>query len=200
MKSYSIGRDKGCDIVISDDKDYVSRRHAILTVDRFGKMTIKDQSLNGTYVNGIKITSGEPVPVSRKDIVSFAHVYQLDWSKVPTSNTGLKILAAIVAAIIVLAAIIFGYKSCSSTIEPKDNDLVAIDSTEIKAKEKALQDSIDAVRKDSIEKAVNDSIIKAKDQEIERLKKQRKTDVEKAESTAEPKKEESGKPTAKPIG
>ena len=79
MKAYSIGRESGCDIVIYDSTDVVSRRHAVLNVHPNGKMFIIDQSRNGTYVNGIRVTPNVPVPVSRKDIISFAHVVKLDW-------------------------------------------------------------------------------------------------------------------------
>ena len=54
MKTYSIGRDLGCDIVINDTTDVVSRRHAVLTVASSGKMTLTDLSSNGTYINGIR--------------------------------------------------------------------------------------------------------------------------------------------------
>ena len=204
-KTYTIGRDKGCDIIIVDDKDYVSRRHAILTVTTFGKMTIEDHSTNGTYVNGIKITPGEPFPVTRKDVVTLAHIYQLDWSKVPSSNLGLKIAAAIIAALIVIAAIIFGFKKCNTNPNPDVESVTIVDdSVAIKAREKAIADSIEAVRKDSIEKAKNDSTIKAQQKEIERLKRQGKAqgrkETEKAKPADEPKKKEPEKPAAKPIG
>lgn len=204
MKEYSIGREKGCDIIIADDKDIVSRRHAILRVSPFGKMTIEDQSKNGTYVNGIRITPGEKVPVSRKDIVSFAHTYRLDWSKVPSTNLGMKIAAAIIAVLIVLAAIIFGFKKCNSESSSEGNGVTIVDSTAIKAREQAIQDSIEAVRKDSIEKAKQDSIIKAQRKEIDQLKKQGKKATEKAkpaEKTApKEEKKEDTKPAAKAIG
>ncbi len=203
MKSYSIGREQGCDIIINDDKDVVSRRHAVLNVYPFGKMTIVDHSKNGTYVNGIRITSNEPVPVTRKDIVSFAHFYQLDWSKVPSSNAGLKIAGGIIAALIVLAALFFGFKRCGSGSGSASVDSIAVvDSTEIKAREKAIQDSIEAAKADSIAKVKTDSILKAKDQEIERLKKQGKKAAEKAKPAApsEPKEKKTEKPAAKPIG
>lgn len=90
MKALSIGRDQACDIVISDSTDVVSRRHAILNISSSGKISIVDQSRNGTYVNGIRITPNVPVPVSRKDIISFAHVAKLDWSLVPASNAGMR--------------------------------------------------------------------------------------------------------------
>lgn len=83
MKALSIGREQGCDIVINDSTDVISRRHAILNISSSGKITIVDQSRNGTYVNGIRISQNVPVPVTRKDIISFAHVAKLDWNAVP---------------------------------------------------------------------------------------------------------------------
>lgn len=71
MKALSIGREQGCDIVINDSTDVISRRHAILNISSSGKITIVDQSRNGTYVNGIRISQNVPVPVTRKDIISF---------------------------------------------------------------------------------------------------------------------------------
>ena len=44
MKVYSIGREIGCDIIIDDNTDIISRRHAVLNVSPSGKMTIIDQS------------------------------------------------------------------------------------------------------------------------------------------------------------
>ncbi len=32
MKVYSIGREHGCDILINDNTDVISRRHAVLNV------------------------------------------------------------------------------------------------------------------------------------------------------------------------
>ena len=108
MKSYSIGRDLGCDIVMNDHSDMVSRRHAVLTVSSTGKMTITDQSSNGTYVNGIKISPNVPVPVTRKDSVSFAHVATLDWNMIPKSRMWINylIVALGVAAIAFLLVLL----------------------------------------------------------------------------------------------
>ena len=101
MKSYSIGRDAGCDIVLNDNTDVISRRHAVLTVTSSGKMTITDLSTNGTYINGQRISSNVAVPVSRKDSVSFAHVSTLDWNIIPKSNQWLTylIIGLVVCAI-----------------------------------------------------------------------------------------------------
>lgn len=108
MKSYSIGREAGCDIVLNDNTDVISRRHAVLTVASSGKMTITDLSTNGTYINGQRISSNVAVPVSRKDSVSFAHVSTLDWNIIPKSNQWLTylIIGLVVCAIGAACAIL----------------------------------------------------------------------------------------------
>lgn len=90
MKSFSIGREENCNIIISDPSKLVSRHHATLNVNGT-KMTIMDHSSNGTFINGIKISSNTPVPVTRKDVVSFANVADLDWNRIP--NPAKKIVA-----------------------------------------------------------------------------------------------------------
>ena len=85
MKSYSIGRDESSNIIINDPTQLVSRRHAVLNVNG-RKMTIVDSSSNGTYINGIRITPGVPVPVTRKDVISFAQVSELDWRCIPNES------------------------------------------------------------------------------------------------------------------
>ena len=106
-KIYTIGRDEGCDIVIPDSTDVISRLHATIRVESNDKIFITDQSRNGTYVNGMKMSSNVEIPVSRKDVVSFAHIYNLDWSLVPKhkSNT-IKVVAIIllIVALLGLAA------------------------------------------------------------------------------------------------
>lgn len=80
----------------------VSRRHAILNVNG-RKMTIVDSSSNGTYINGIRITPGVPVPVTRKDVISFAQVSELDWRCIPNeSRRTMGIIAATIAAILMV--------------------------------------------------------------------------------------------------
>lgn len=100
MKSYSIGREESCNIVIDDSMKLVSRRHATINVDG-RKITIVDNSTNGTYINGIRISSGIPVPVTRKDVVSFAQVKELDWKTIPDeSKKTAWIIAAVAVAVI----------------------------------------------------------------------------------------------------
>lgn len=141
MKTYSIGRDLNCDIVINDSTDVISRRHALLNVTPSGKMTIIDQSSNGTYVNGIRISQNVPVPVTRKDIVSLAHVAKLDWNQVPKSNQWIKYTIGAVVATVVILGIIFGVKNLKTDSDSNggENSVTTekVDSTAIKQKETA---------------------------------------------------------------
>lgn len=138
MKVYSIGREVGCDIVINDSSDVISRRHAILNVMPSGKMTIVDQSHNGTYVNGIRISQNVPVPVTRKDNVSFAHVARLDWNLIPkpTSIWMYVLFAALAIAAVVGGVILYNYLSSGKDIEKphsqgEQQQVVKIDSCDV---------------------------------------------------------------------
>jgi hypothetical protein len=153
MKTYSIGRDTNCDIVISDATDVISRRHALLNVLPSGKMTIVDQSSNGTYVNGIRISQNVPVPVTRKDTISFAHVAKLDWGIVPKERQWTKyIIAGVVLLIVVVGAVIGVRLSGNHSANNGGSD----------ASEFAMNDSISkaqlAAKEDSLKKSLQDSI------------------------------------------
>lgn len=107
-KIYTIGRDEGCDIVIPDNTDISSRLHATLRVESNDRIYLTDQSRNGTYINGMKMSSNVEIPVSRKDIISFAHIYDLDWSLIPRQkNNILKKPTILLVFILALAAITF---------------------------------------------------------------------------------------------
>lgn len=176
MKTYSIGRDVNCDIVINDSTDVISRRHALLNVTPSGKMTIIDQSSNGTYVNGIRISQNVPVPVTRKDTISLAHVTKLDWSMVPKSNTYMRYALFGFVGILIVVGAVFGIRAFSDT-EYKgngNNQVPFVDSVALKKTEQARLDSlakvarIDSLRQDSIKKAA-----KKRRDSIERRKKEK---------------------------
>lgn len=103
-KVYTIGRDPSCDIVIVDTTDVVSRVHASLKVKGHGKYVLVDQGRNGTYVNGIKMSPNEEIPVTRKDVISFAHVTDLDWNQIPKEKSR-GLIWTIVALIVVAVAV-----------------------------------------------------------------------------------------------
>ena len=106
-KLYTIGRDLQNDIVIDDDSDVISRLHATIRFDG-SKMYIIDQSQNGTYVNGMRMTANEEVPVSRKDNVSFANVSDLDWNLLPDPSKA-KMRFMWIGIVSVLALLFIGW-------------------------------------------------------------------------------------------
>lgn len=105
MKVISIGRGEDCHIVFPDN--VISRRHAILRIYATGKMEIVDMGQNGTFVNGVKLTPNTPYPVSRKDVISFAHVRQLDWTQVPDQSKWYRYAVYGVLGVVLIAGIIF---------------------------------------------------------------------------------------------
>lgn len=161
MKSYSIGRDESSNIIVNDPTQLVSRRHAILNVNG-RKMTIVDSSSNGTYINGIRITPGVPVPVTRKDVISFAQVYELDWRCIPNeSRRNMGIIAATIAAVLM-----FGGGTCyflrldkeqkvtrqnNETVEwmkiEKRIDVMKKDVDDIVATHKLVKDTLNVLKK-----------------------------------------------------
>lgn len=167
MKVYSIGREAGCNIVINDNTDVISRRHAILNVSSSGKMTIVDQSHNGTYVNGIRISPNVPVPVTRKGNISFAHVARLDWNLVPKSNTIMLYAIIAVAAIIVVIGGVLGYHAIKGGHGSENNVPVATDSIKPKTEQQIKKEINDSLNK---AKAKQDSIAKKRNEEEKKVK------------------------------
>lgn len=164
MKVYSIGREVGCDIVINDRTDVISRRHAILNVMPSGKMTIVDQSSNGTYVNGIRISPNVPVPVTRKDNISFAHVARLDWNLIPRPQLTYILwgVAAFVGIVILCGGGWWGYQQFKKPdVVVPDTSIISRQDAERMMSQRSdsirrhIEDSlrIDSLRRDSIKKA-----------------------------------------------
>lgn len=113
MKTITIGRGDGCQIFIDDD--LISRRHAILKISTFGKMEIVDMGKNGTFVNGIRLRPNVPVPVKRKDIISFANVSQLDWKQVPNPGIYYKIGAIVLGVLLLLLVGLIIYRNVAAS-------------------------------------------------------------------------------------
>ena len=104
MKTITIGRGEGCDILIDDYR--ISRRHAVLKVYTFGKMEIVDMGQNGTWVNGVKLRPGVPFPVKRKDVINFAEASQLNWALVDNPIKYIKIAGIIAAGLLLLGLLV----------------------------------------------------------------------------------------------
>lgn len=108
-KIYTIGREEGCDIVIPDNSNVISRLHATIRIESEYKIYITDQSRNGTYVNGMKISSNVEVPVSRKDVISFAHIVDFDWSLIPKQRSKYFKWAIIMVPLIIIVGFVSFY-------------------------------------------------------------------------------------------
>lgn len=147
-KVYTIGRDPQSDIVINDSSDVVSRLHATIRVDG-SKMFLIDQSQNGTYVNGMRMSANEEIPITRKDTISFANVAEFDWTLIPDpKKSQIKSVGIVVVSLIAIAAIVFGLlyfkseKGNTTNEEPKTS--ITTDSTSIS------NDTKDAIEPDSV--------------------------------------------------
>ena len=134
-KVYTIGRDPQSDIVINDNTDVVSRLHATIRSEG-SKMFLIDQSQNGTYVNGMRMSANEEIPVTREDTISFANVAELDWTLLPDPKKAqMKTIGIVVATLIAIAAIVFGVlyfmddKGKTTKEEPKTT--ITTDSTTV---------------------------------------------------------------------
>lgn len=178
MKALSIGRDQGCNIVINDHTDVISRRHAILNISSSGKITIVDQSRNGTYVNGIRISQNAPVPVSRKDVISFAHIAKLDWNAVPKANSIMRYAVMGAIGVLIVACGLFAYQYIPTS--PSDNEKAEAAMTDSVKKTEEKKDTINKEKqqKDSINqepKALNKKKQKEKKQEEKKQEKKEET-------------------------
>lgn len=134
-KVYTIGRDPQSDIVINDNTDVVSRLHATIRIEG-SKMFLIDQSQNGTYVNGMRMSANEEIPVSREDTISFANIAELDWTLLPDPKKAqMRTIGIVVAALIAIAAIVFGVlyfmDDKDKTTKEEPNTTITTDSTTV---------------------------------------------------------------------
>ena len=171
MKALSIGREQGCDIVINDSTDVISRRHAILNISSSGKITIVDQSRNGTYANGIRISQNVPVPVTRKDIISFAHVAKLDWNAVPKSNSTMSYIIMGIVGVLVITCGLFAYQYMKPGDSDSNKGEVTVTDTIANKKEEVKKDST-SIKKEPKELA-KDSVVNKKQKSKEKEKKKK---------------------------
>ncbi len=147
-KVYTIGRDPQSDIVINDNTDIVSRLHATIRIDG-NRMFLIDQSQNGTYVNGMRMSANEEIPISRKDTISFANVAEFDWTLIPDpKKSQIKSIGIVVVSLIAIAAIVWGIlyfkDDKGKTTNEESKTTLTTDSTSIS------NDTKDAIEPDSV--------------------------------------------------
>ena len=180
MKTYSVGRDLSCDIVINDNSDVISRRHAIIQVAGNGDITITDCSTNGTYVNGIRIAGNTPVPVTRNDSISFAHVSKLDWNMIPKQR-GVFQYALYALCVIVAVCLAFGVIKYIDN-RPTDSGGTAIVAQDSINKESVAKD--DSIKKtEDAAKAGKSGKEAAKDKEKDKTARKGKASQDKDKSS-----------------
>lgn len=141
---YTIGRDPQCDIIIQDVTDVVSRVHAVLKVEPNGKMFIKDQSKNGTYINGMRVTPNVEIPISRKDSISFANVRDLDWSVIPNPMKKKMTIISFTALGLVVAGLLTWIILGTDLFKPEPQIIIQTDT--IPAKADTVRDTIIKVK------------------------------------------------------
>lgn len=147
MKNYTIGRDEGCDIVIHDDTDQISRRHAMLRIYPFGKIEIIPMGRNMTYLNGLPLRNDKVTRVHRGDVISLAKVKSLDWKMIPDPYSSYRKMAWVVLFVIIAligCIIAFPHVDFGSNPQPVGNfESVGgtVDSYEAPASEDASDDN-----------------------------------------------------------
>ena len=105
MKRIVIGRANDSDIVIPDEHDNVSRHHAVISFDFFGRMTLSDTSSNGTLINGTKMLKGASVPITRNDKIQLGGAWMFDWNLVKDPYRKVRNITYVVIALLVLFSI-----------------------------------------------------------------------------------------------
>lgn len=172
MKILTIGRGEDADIQLNQAE--ISRRHANIRYGMFGKMEIRDLSLNGTSINGRRLPPNKFVPVSRKDIVSFADVAKLDWKQVPDPMKPYKIGGIIVIAIIILFIVAGSISrivsSCSSDkssanekFEQSDDYSTNNENSEGGTENSGKTADADMTESESVEQPKNDASVNSAD-------------------------------------
>ena len=72
--TFTIGRDPSCDFFLNNTT--VSRRHAVITVERDRARIVDNGSLNGTWVDGAVVDAAPLVSGSKVQIGSFEMMFK----------------------------------------------------------------------------------------------------------------------------
>lgn len=130
MKQITIGRSKECDIIIVDESEKTSRKHAVITFTFFGKMRIYDTSSNGTYVNGEKLVKPASMEIKRGDKIEFAKEAELDWNQVvdPYAKMRIPVIflsVALIVSIGIVLAFCVDYDKLFNNNQEENTEVVA---------------------------------------------------------------------------
>lgn len=125
IQTLSVGKNADNDIQYFSDR--ISRYHALIKVNKQNRVFIYDQSMNGTFVNGNRISSYTDFPVKRTDSVSFANAEALDWKRVPKAGLqlgggGIRGRYILVPLLVLVLGLLgyAGYRYRSGSFDPND--------------------------------------------------------------------------------
>lgn len=104
LRIISIGKNSDNDIQL-DMHDRISRYHALLRITKDYNYFLYDMSLNGTFVNNLRIPARSWYKVKYADHVSFDGSNKLNWDLVPAGKSGKKksMRPALIAAALLIA-------------------------------------------------------------------------------------------------
>lgn len=130
MKRITIGRSKECDILIKDESEKSSRKHAVITFTFFGKMRIYDTSSNGTYVNGQKLSKPDSMEIKRGDKIEFAKDVALDWDLVkdPYAKMRIPVIFFTIAIIVSIALMLIFVVDYDKVLNDNESEQTAIEA------------------------------------------------------------------------
>lgn len=118
---YGIGTHFNNDIQIQGNT--VSRYHATVKHGKDGKFYLFDHSTNGTTVNGMPVSSNNPVRIKKSSVVLCGGVPVDLKNRLPWPNQWWKIPLGVAAAIILLVGIGFGIKGLIAQSSMSDQEL-----------------------------------------------------------------------------
>lgn len=117
-----IGRDSSNDIRYEEKQ--ISRTHAMIRVKKNCQATLFDKSVNGTTLNGVPVQRWKEIPVSRKDKIVFAGMYELDWSQIPKPKVCRRAVVMGVSALCLVGLLAFIWWWQDKQNEGKDTQVI----------------------------------------------------------------------------
>lgn len=128
MRVLTIGRGEDCNYILDDPQKIISKKHAILRFHPLGKIEIVPLGRNNTYINGQLVPNGKPKVISRNDVISFAHVKDLNWKRIrdPYAKIRKIIFSTLFAICLLFVALLFApnLKRCSPSNDGADIETI----------------------------------------------------------------------------
>lgn len=189
MKRIIIGRATDSDIVIPDEHDNVSRHHAVISFDFFGRMTLSDTSSNGTLINGTRMLKGASVPVTRNDKIQLGGAWIFDWELVEDPYKKIRQVCYIVVTVLLLLIVgFFIWNVYTSQQEVVTNTIITPKTQEKSSGEEWNKDSTNKVAPTEISISTSNKQHNVEKSELKRKKKSStRVTVNKSKKNRQPK-------------